>query len=145
VCPTPSNLGDGAGHLSSDEPRNLKAACCSVRAFFHRHPGFFLLHFLLSLFTRTVDNSLVSLEIIMAFTLFLQFLFAASALGQLPRPAAQCPGYRATNIVQGDSYLTADLLLMGNCSSHSKDVENLRLLVEYQTGKRNQSSAPPCV
>jgi hypothetical protein len=131
--------------LKLDEPRNLKTTCCSARTFFHRQPGFFLLHFLLSLSTRTVDGSLVSLEIIMAFTLFLQFLFAASALGQLPRLAAQCPGYRATNIVQGDSYLTADLLLIGNCSSHSKDIENLRLLVEYQTGKTNQSPATSSV
>jgi alpha-glucosidase len=79
----------------------------------------------------------------MAFTLFLQFLFAASALGQISRPAAQCPGYRATNIVQGDSYLAADLVLIGNCSSHSRDIENLRLLVEYQTGKANRSFAHP--
>jgi alpha-glucosidase len=71
----------------------------------------------------------------MALSLLRLLLFSAAVLGQLPRPAAQCPGYRATNILQGDSYLTADLILIGNCSSHGQDVANLRLLVEHQTGK----------
>ncbi|KAK4150243.1 glycosyl hydrolases family 31-domain-containing protein [Chaetomidium leptoderma] len=72
----------------------------------------------------------------MAFSVFLLLLSAVAVLGQIPRLAAQCPGYRATNIVQGDSSLVADLILIGNCSLHSKDVEKLRLLVEYQTDTR---------
>jgi alpha-glucosidase len=68
----------------------------------------------------------------MAFCHFLLLLFASAVLGQTP--ATQCPGYRATNVLQGDSYLVADLTLIGNCSAYSTDINNLRLLVEYQTG-----------
>ena len=77
-------------------------------------------------------------QIAMAFTVVSVvslLLLAVPVLTQIPQPAAQCPGYRATNVLRGNSYLIADLVLIGNCSSHSKDVENLRLLVEYQTGK----------
>ncbi|KAL2136854.1 hypothetical protein VTI74DRAFT_580 [Chaetomium olivicolor] len=72
----------------------------------------------------------------MAFPLLLLAVLAAAVLAQIPQPAAQCPGYRAANVLQGDSYLIADLILIGNCSSYSKDVEHLRLLVEYQTDTR---------
>lgn len=69
-------------------------------------------------------------------SIFFPFLFlTAATLAQLQPPASQCPGYRATNVLQGDSYLIADLSPIGNCNSHSKDITNLRLLVEYQTGK----------
>ncbi len=74
-------------------------------------------------------------QIAMALTVLSLLLLAVPVLTQIPQPAAQCPGYRATNILRGNSYLVADLVLIGNCSSHSKDVESLRLLVEYQTGK----------
>ncbi|KAK4032344.1 glycosyl hydrolases family 31-domain-containing protein [Parachaetomium inaequale] len=72
----------------------------------------------------------------MAFSIALLLLFAAAVLGHIPRPAASCPGYRATNVQQDDSYLVADLVLIGSCNLHSKDVKNLRLLVEYQTDTR---------
>lgn len=75
----------------------------------------------------------------MAFCLLL-LLLAGAVLAQVPRPAAECPGYRATNILQGDCYVVADLILIGNCSLHSKDLERLRLTVEYQTGKAESSS-----
>ncbi len=68
------------------------------------------------------------------FGIVLLLFFTAAALAQIPRQAAQCSGYRATNVVQADSYLAADLVLIGNCTLYSKDVGNLRLLVEYQTG-----------
>lgn len=71
----------------------------------------------------------------MALFLILLLLFATTILAQIPRPAAQCSGYRATNIHEDLSYMTADLILIDNCSLHSKDIQNLRLLVEYQTGK----------
>lgn len=71
----------------------------------------------------------------MAFGFLLLLLLAGAVQAQLSRPAAQCPGYRAMNVVHGDSYLTADLTLIGNCSSHSSDIHNLRLSVEYQTGR----------
>lgn len=60
-------------------------------------------------------------------TLFLTALILA-------RVAAECSGYRATNIREEDSYITADLTLIGPCNSFSQDIENLTLLVEYQTG-----------
>ncbi|KAK0710424.1 glycosyl hydrolases family 31-domain-containing protein [Apiosordaria backusii] len=59
----------------------------------------------------------------------LVLLLAWGAWGQVE----QCPGYEAINVLEADSYLIADLVLIGNCSSHSDDIENLRLLVEYQT------------
>ncbi|KAH6847769.1 glycosyl hydrolases family 31-domain-containing protein [Chaetomium sp. MPI-CAGE-AT-0009] len=72
----------------------------------------------------------------MALLTFPLLFFAAAVFGQIPRPAAQCSGYRATNIHQDLSYLTADLVLIDNCGLHSKDVQNLRLLVEYETETR---------
>ncbi|AEO68345.1 glycoside hydrolase family 31 protein [Thermothielavioides terrestris NRRL 8126] len=72
----------------------------------------------------------------MAFKFILAALSATAALAQLSEPATQCRGYRATNVVQGDSYLSADLVLIANCSVFSKDVEKLKLLVEYQTDTR---------
>jgi alpha-glucosidase len=68
------------------------------------------------------------------FGIAILLFFTAAALAQIPRQAKQCSGYRATNVVQADSYLVADLELIGNCTLYSKDVGNLRLLVEYQTG-----------
>jgi alpha-glucosidase len=49
---------------------------------------------------------------------------------------ADCPGYEASNIVKTDSSLTADLTLAGAaCNAYSEDLTNLKLVVEYQTGK----------
>ncbi|KAH6623158.1 glycosyl hydrolases family 31-domain-containing protein [Chaetomium tenue] len=72
----------------------------------------------------------------MALFIILLLLSATTILAQIPRPAAQCSGYRATNIHEDVSYMTADLILIDNCSLHSKDIQNLRLLVEYQTEAR---------
>lgn len=47
-----------------------------------------------------------------------------------------CPGYKATNIQNTGSKLTADLTLAGPaCNAYGTDLADLRLLVEYQTGK----------
>lgn len=47
-----------------------------------------------------------------------------------------CPGYTASNVVTTDSTLTADLTLAGDaCNVYSDDIKDLKLLVEYQTGK----------
>lgn len=47
-----------------------------------------------------------------------------------------CPGYTASNVVESDSGLTADLTLSGAaCNAYSDDIKDLKLLVEYQTGK----------
>ena len=47
-----------------------------------------------------------------------------------------CPGYKASNVDRGDYYLTADLTLAGEaCNVYGDDLQDLKLLVEYQTGK----------
>jgi hypothetical protein len=47
-----------------------------------------------------------------------------------------CPGYNAGAILSSRSSLTADLSLAGDaCNVYGDDLDNLRLLVEYQTGK----------
>ncbi|KAI0838675.1 glycosyl hydrolases family 31-domain-containing protein [Hypoxylon sp. FL0890] len=47
-----------------------------------------------------------------------------------------CPGYIASNVVDGDGTLTADLTLAGDaCHIYSTDLPDLKLLVEYQTVK----------
>jgi alpha-glucosidase len=47
-----------------------------------------------------------------------------------------CPGYTASNVVTAESSLTADLTLAGAaCNAYSDDIKDLKLVVEYQTGK----------
>lgn len=49
--------------------------------------------------------------------------------------ASACPGYTATNIDVTDSGLTADLTLAGAaCNAYSEDLQELKLVVEHQTG-----------
>lgn len=46
-----------------------------------------------------------------------------------------CPGYQALNVKEQVSSLTADLVLNGDpCNAYGEDLQNLKLLVEYQTG-----------
>lgn len=48
-----------------------------------------------------------------------------------------CPGYKASNVQQGDGKITADLTLAGDtCNAYGDDLTDLRLLVEYQTKQR---------
>ncbi|KAG9971226.1 putative alpha-glucosidase, partial [Aureobasidium melanogenum] len=48
-----------------------------------------------------------------------------------------CPGYSASNIVNTDTGLTAKLTLAGPaCNTYGADVQNLRLLVNYDSRKR---------
>lgn len=57
----------------------------------------------------------------------------------LPRATntSSCPGYKASNVKTTDSTLTADLILAGDaCNLYSDDIKDLKLLVEYQTSKR---------
>lgn len=50
-----------------------------------------------------------------------------------------CPGYTVSNVQQTQGTITADLTLSGTaCNVYGTDVENLKLLVEYQTGKMNR-------
>lgn len=47
-----------------------------------------------------------------------------------------CPGYRAADVTQSSSGLTANLYLAGSaCNVFGQDLPNLTLTVEYQTGK----------
>ena len=46
-----------------------------------------------------------------------------------------CPGYKASDVVQTDTGLTAKLTLAGPaCNVYSKDVQNLLLAVNYDSG-----------
>jgi alpha-glucosidase len=70
--------------------------------------------------------------------------FPASKVSQKASPFAElqtragdpenCPGYAASNVVKTDSTLTADLTLAGDaCNVYSEDIQDLKLVVEYQT------------
>ena len=63
---------------------------------------------------------------------------SASARTLLPRQdsVASCPGYSASNVQTSATGITADLALAGlACNSYGKDIENLRLTVNYDTGR----------
>lgn len=48
---------------------------------------------------------------------------------------SNCPGYRASDISTNANSLTAKLTLAGTpCNIYGKDIEDLTLTVEYQTG-----------
>lgn len=50
-----------------------------------------------------------------------------------------CPGYTASNVVDSGTSLTADLSLAGApCNAYGADLTDLKLSVEYQTGKSPQ-------
>jgi alpha-glucosidase len=62
-----------------------------------------------------------------------------SALQRRDADPNVCPGYAASNIVKTDSGLTADLTLAGTaCNVYSDDIADLKLVVEYQTGKSSR-------
>jgi alpha-glucosidase len=59
----------------------------------------------------------------------------ALAAGSVQAQTSTCPGYTASNVASTDTGLTAQLTLAGPaCDSYGTDLENLLLLVEYQTG-----------
>lgn len=67
--------------------------------------------------------------------LLLAPLVGAVVIGQRS-PNTQCPGYKASNVKENAHSLTADLTLAGEpCNSYGKDLKDLRLQVEYQTGR----------
>jgi alpha-glucosidase len=58
-----------------------------------------------------------------------------------------CPGYTASNVKHDGSTVTADLKLAGTaCNVYGKDLTDLKLLVEYQTGRSLEILCvwPPC-
>ncbi|KAI1810828.1 glycoside hydrolase family 31 protein [Poronia punctata] len=68
---------------------------------------------------------------------FLSHFVLASAIGALAATVEDCPGYKASNVVETDGKLTADLTLAGEaCDIYGTDLTDLKLLVEYQTESR---------
>lgn len=54
-----------------------------------------------------------------------------------PTAQAICPGYRASNVQESDTGVTADLTLAGQaCNAYGTDIEDLTLTVEYQSQDR---------
>jgi alpha-glucosidase len=48
----------------------------------------------------------------------------------------ECPGYKASKVVETKAGLTADLTLAGDaCNAYGQDLKDLKLVVEYQTGE----------
>lgn len=69
--------------------------------------------------------------------LLLAPLAGAAVIGSR-QDTQHCPGYKASNVQQSANSLTADLALAGKaCNTYGTDLENLKLLVEYQTGMFN--------
>lgn len=54
-----------------------------------------------------------------------------------------CPGYRASNVQDDGSKVTADLSLAGTaCNAYGEDLTDLKLEVEYQTGEYTPPRRP---
>ena len=52
-------------------------------------------------------------------------------------PTDKCPGYKASHIKTSPNSVTADLTLAGEgCNAYGTDLENLKLVVNYETSKR---------
>lgn len=67
--------------------------------------------------------------------LLLAPLAGAAVIGSRQN-SQHCPGYKATNVQEGSNSLEADLVLAGKpCNTYGSDLESLKLLVEYQTGR----------
>lgn len=58
------------------------------------------------------------------------------------RDIASCPGYRVTGTSLVGNSITANLQLAGQaCNIYGTDLDNLQLLVEYQTGEARAITA----
>ena len=67
---------------------------------------------------------------------FLGLLGVAAATWVDPTTLDACPGYKASNVKDDGSTLTADLSLAGKaCNVFGSDVQQLKLQVTYETGK----------
>jgi alpha-glucosidase len=79
----------------------------------------------------------------LAFLSFALPAFASSLQSRQAASLASCPGYSANNVKNDGSTVTADLTLAGTaCNAYGKDLANLKLLVEYQTGTLSQFHSP---
>lgn len=68
--------------------------------------------------------------------LVLATAFSILSSGAVSQNLESCPGYRASNIKTTGSGLTADLTLNGPaCNVYGTDLTDLKLVVEYHTGK----------
>lgn len=66
---------------------------------------------------------------------FLGLLGVAAATWVDPATLDACPGYKAVNIQDDGSTLTADLTLAGKaCNVFGTDIQQLKLEVAYETG-----------
>ncbi|KAL5335396.1 glycosyl hydrolases family 31-domain-containing protein [Aspergillus crustosus] len=74
----------------------------------------------------------------MVSTTLLVWPFLALANGSLGQTTlAECLGYRAINVEESSTGLTADLTLAGEpCNTYGTDIENLKLKVDYETDTR---------
>lgn len=71
-------------------------------------------------------------------------LGAINVVGAIANSVDSCPGYSASNVRRGSERITADLRLAGDaCDIYGRDLPNLRLLVEYQTGQPAQLNESP--
>ena len=62
--------------------------------------------------------------------------FSSSVARRQAGSLESCPGYAASNVQNEGSRLTADLNLAGPaCNVYGQDLTNLKLEVEYQTGR----------
>jgi alpha-glucosidase len=62
--------------------------------------------------------------------------FAGSLAERQASSLDSCPGYTASNVQDSGSRVTADLSLAGTaCNVYGDDLTDLKLEVEYQTGK----------
>lgn len=70
-------------------------------------------------------------------------IIAVAATAVAAAGVEDCPGYKASNVKQTTSGLTADLKLAGEpCNAYGEDLEDLVLSVEYQTGERKFDHPP---
>ena len=76
---------------------------------------------------------------------FAATLSHASAIARRASSVDDCPGYTASNVQQTASSVTADLKLAGPaCNVYGTDIADLRLQVDYQTGKTLEVFSPQC-
>lgn len=85
-----------------------------------------------------------ALKPLAAAALFCAFGDAAALFPRQGSPSS-CPGYKASNVKSnGETIVSADLNLAGApCNLYGVDLDNLKLLVEYQT--RGCPTSPACL
>ena len=65
-----------------------------------------------------------------------RLVVAVGLVGAVYAAIEDCPGYTASNVVHSKSGITANLQLADTaCNVYGHDVDNLLLVVEYQTSE----------